>query len=101
MSSQIIRSIIVPVYRNEQNIRDLLQALDVLTRSLAGKTEVVFVVDGSPDRSGELLQQNLTLCTFPARLLFHSRNFGSFAAIRTGLVYARGDSFAVMAADLQ
>ncbi len=101
MSSQINRSIIVPVYRNEQNIRDLLQALDVLTRSLAGKTEVVFVVDGSPDRSGELLQQDLRFCTFPARLLFHSRNFGSFAAIRTGLVCARGDSFAVMAADLQ
>jgi glycosyltransferase involved in cell wall biosynthesis len=101
MSAQISRSIIIPVYRNEQNIPDLLQALDTLILSLAGKTEVVFVVDGSPDRSGDMLQQGLTSCTFPARLVFHSRNFGSFAAIRTGLVYARGDYFAAMAADLQ
>jgi glycosyltransferase involved in cell wall biosynthesis len=36
-----------------------------------------------------------------AQLLSHSRNFGAFAAIRTGLAAARGDDVAVMAADLQ
>ncbi len=101
MPQPIDQSIIIPVYRNEENIPDLLAALDQLTQSLGGATEVVLVVDGSPDRSGELLRQELRDCSFPARLLFHSRNFGSFTAIRTGLVYAQGDRFAAMAADLQ
>ncbi len=101
MSQSIDRSIIIPVYRNEENIPDLLPVLGQLTQSLEGVTEVVFVVDGSPDRSGDKLRAGLEGCAFPARLLFHSRNFGSFAAIRTGLVHARGAHFAAMAADLQ
>lgn len=101
MSQSIDRSIIIPVYRNEENIPDLLPVLGQLTQSLEGITEVVFVVDGSPDRSGDKLRAGLESCAFPARLLFHSRNFGSFAAIRTGLVHARGEHFAAMAADLQ
>ncbi|WP_296806978.1 glycosyltransferase family 2 protein [Thiocapsa sp.] len=101
MSQSIDRSIIIPVYRNEENIPDLLPVLGQLTQSLDGVTEVVFVVDGSPDRSGDKLRDGLERCAFPARLLFHSRNFGSFAAIRTGLVHARGEHFAAMAADLQ
>ncbi|EGV19423.1 glycosyltransferase family 2 protein [Thiocapsa marina] len=101
MSQSIDRSIIIPVYRNEENIPDLLPVLEQLTESLDGVTEVVFVVDGSPDRSGDALRAGLESCAFPARLLFHSRNFGSFAAIRTGLVHARGEHFAAMAADLQ
>lgn len=101
MSQSIDRSIIIPVYRNEENIPDLLPVLGQLTQSLDGVTEVVFVVDGSPDRSGDTLREGLERCAFPARLLFHSRNFGSFAAIRTGLVHARGEHFAAMAADLQ
>jgi glycosyltransferase involved in cell wall biosynthesis len=101
MPQSIDRSIIIPVYRNEENIPDLLPVLGQLTQSLDGVTEVVFVVDGSPDRSGDMLRARLEGCAFPARLLFHSRNFGSFAAIRTGLVHARGEHFAAMAADLQ
>jgi len=38
---------------------------------------------------------------FPAQIILHSRNFGSFAAIRTGLKAPRGQFMAVMAADLQ
>ena len=63
--------------------------------------EVVFVVDGSPDRSYEILREQLVKCAFSAELVCLSRNFGSFAAIRMGLSIARGPYFAVMAADLQ
>lgn len=101
MTFSIKRSLIIPVYRNEHNIPDLLSALEELTASLNGRTELVFVVDGSPDDSGKLLRERLSDIAFPAQLLFHSRNFGSFAAIRTGLIYSRGTSIAVMAADLQ
>ena len=62
---------------------------------------MVFVVDGSPDNSYALLSQLLPQAPYPSQLLLHSRNFGSFAAIRTGFQAAHGDHFGVIAADLQ
>lgn len=95
------RSLVIPVYRNEANIPDLLAALDRLNDDLGGDLEVIFVVDGSPDMSGALLVEALPHLHFPAKVAFHSRNFGSFAAARTGLELANGASIAGMAADLQ
>ena len=63
--------------------------------------DVVFVVDGSPDRSEALLRDLLPDSDFPARLVLLARNFGSYAAIRAGLAEAKGPYFATMAADLQ
>lgn len=94
-------SIVIPVYKNEASIPRLLEALSTMNHQLHGLLEAVFVVDGSPDRSFELLRAALGRLEFPAQLLAHSRNFGSFPAIRTGLAAARGDYFGVMAADLQ
>ncbi|AND71055.1 glycosyl transferase [Dyella thiooxydans] len=94
-------SVIVPIYRNEASIPRLLQALSAINDSLDDGIEAVFVVDGSPDRSYAILHEALAGLAFPAQLLAHSRNFGSFPAIRSGLQAARGDHFAVMAADLQ
>ena len=78
-----------------------MAALNELDVSLDRNLETIFVVDGSPDRCYEVLKSLLPSLTFSAQLLAHSRNFGSFAAVRTGLAAARGDYFAVMAADLQ
>jgi glycosyltransferase involved in cell wall biosynthesis len=94
-------SLIVPVYRNEASIAELLAALGGLHRALSGALEVVFVVDGSPDRCHELLREQLPSAGLNANLLLLTRNFGAFAAVRAGLAQARGEFFAVMAADLQ
>lgn len=94
-------SVIIPVYKNEESILRLIDALSSINQSLDCKMEAVFVVDGSPDKSFELLKNAIEQMNFSAQLLAHSRNFGSFAAIRTGLIAARGDFFGVMAADLQ
>ena len=94
-------SIIIPVYKNEQNITRLLVALEDLNQKLGSDLECVFVVDGSPDKSFEILKQNLPSVKFQSQLLAHSRNFGSFPAIRSGLHAAKGIYLAVMAADLQ
>lgn len=94
------RSLVIPVYRNEENVPSLVNALDGLSRTLQS-LEVVCVIDGSPDRSGELLVRASEQADFSLRVVFHSRNFGAFTAIRTGLEYATGDNIAVMAADLQ
>jgi glycosyltransferase involved in cell wall biosynthesis len=94
-------SVIVPVYKNADSIPRLIQALTDMNETLDGKLEVVFVVDGSPDESFALLKKELGNMSFSAQLLAHSRNFGSFPAIRTGLMAATGEYFGVMAADLQ
>lgn len=97
----MLYSLVIPVYKNESGIPALLDALVKLTPPQPGQLEVVFVVDGSPDRCYALLRDALPKLPFRSQLLLHSRNYGAFAAVRTGLAAAKGDFFAVMAADLQ
>lgn len=94
-------SLVVPVYRNEDSLPELLRVVAELSSTVAGGVEGVFVVDGSPDASAQLLARELPAQPFASRLLCLSRNFGSFAAIRAGLAAGDGDLYAVMAADLQ
>jgi glycosyltransferase involved in cell wall biosynthesis len=94
-------SLIVPVYKNEAFIGELIARCERLNHALGGALEVVIVVDGSPDRSYEKLAEALPSADFASRLVALSRNFGSFAAIRAGLQLARGPYFTMMAADLQ
>lgn len=94
-------SLVIPVYLNEENIPDLLDAINSLEKQLNGTLEIVFVVDGSPDRSYVLLAEALSSFPIASQLLALSRNFGSFAAIRVGIEVARGENIAVIAADLQ
>lgn len=94
-------SLIIPVYGNEESIPDLIAAIDRLATNLDTDLEAIFVVDGSPDQSYPRLRDLLPAAAFHSQLLLHARNFGSFAAIRSGLAAARGDYLAVMAADLQ
>jgi len=94
-------SLVIPVYRNEENLDRLLLELCGLRERLAEELEVVFVVDGSPDRCLEILQQKLPTMPLRSRLVSLSRNFGSFSAVLAGLNEGRGDYFAVLAADLQ
>lgn len=94
-------SLVVPIFRNEKNIPNLIAALEQLNSALKNNLEVVFVIDGSPDRAGELLIAAQESSGFRSVIAFHSRNFGAFVAIRSGLELARGKYIAVMAADLQ
>src|SRR5664279_4589581 len=94
-------SLVIPVYKNEANLDRLLAELAKLADAVAEEFEVVFVVDGSPDRCLEILRERLPALPLRTQLLALSRNFGSFAAIAAGLSRARGNCMAVMAADLQ
>lgn len=96
-----INSLVIPVYQNAENIPALHQALIDLHRQMTEPWEVVYVIDGSPDASEYLLRERLAEAPYPSQLICHARNFGSAAAIRTGLAHARGSRLAVMAADLQ
>ncbi len=96
-----MNSLVIPVYKNEANLERLLAELLKLADRVSGEFEVVFVVDGSPDRCLQILRETLPLLPLRTQLLSLSRNFGSFAAIAAGLERARGNCMAVMAADLQ
>ncbi len=99
--SAIRYSVIVPVYRNRDSIPELVDRLVSLSNRRSGTVEAVFVVDGSPDDSLEVLRAKLTDGPMPAQLVSLSRNFGSFSAVRAGLTLVRGEYVGVMAADLQ
>jgi glycosyltransferase involved in cell wall biosynthesis len=94
-------SIVVPLYRSEENLPDLFRELGRIAQEAPGQVELVFVNDGSPDRSAEVVAEHLERLPAPAQLIRLSRNFGAFSAIAAGLKHARGDYFAVIAADLQ
>jgi glycosyltransferase involved in cell wall biosynthesis len=94
-------SLIIPVYKNEANLDRLLPALLDLSAKSPEPMEVIFVIDGSPDRCEQILRQRLPGLALRSRLLVLSRNFGAFAAIAAGLHAGTGDYFTVMAADLQ
>jgi glycosyltransferase involved in cell wall biosynthesis len=99
--AEVMYSLVIPVYGNEANLDRLLGELVKLGSRVAGEFEVLFVVDGSPDRCLEILRERLPSLPLRTQLLSLSRNFGSFAAVAAGLENARGSCMAVMAADLQ
>lgn len=94
-------SIVVPLYRSEENLPRLFTELTRIVGLAPSPVELVFVNDGSPDRSAEIVAAALRGLPCTSQLLSLSRNFGAFAAISAGLQHARGDYFAVIAADLQ
>lgn len=94
-------TLVVPVYKNESNISPLVSAIVKINEEMMGAIQAVFVVDGSPDRSLETLHACILKSDLTAHIVSHSRNFGSFAAIKTGLQYVESEYYAVMAADLQ
>ena len=101
MTDAIRYSVVVPVYKNAASLPEVVARLEEMALRLDAPLEVVFVVDGSPDDSARVLRELLPTSALGSQLICHARNFGSFAAIRTGFLAARGEYIAAMAADLQ
>lgn len=103
MAKQLL-SIVIPIFNEESIIEELASRLSaLLTRFETQKEldcEVVFINDGSVDRSLELLR-GVTARDGRYRLLSFSRNFGHQMAITAGMDRAEGDAVVVMDADLQ
>lgn len=94
-------SVVIPVYNEEENLRELcrrlLQALPKINRSF----EIIFIDDGSSDRSWEILQDIYTQNPDHLRALQFSRNFGQHRAIFAGLQASKGQVVVTLDADLQ
>jgi dolichol-phosphate mannosyltransferase len=92
-------SVIVPVYNEIAHIDELLQAI----HASSVKKEIIIVDDGSTDGTREKLQAmplDLTNNN-DVTVVFHERNHGKGAAIRTALNYARGEYVLIQDSDLE
>jgi glycosyltransferase involved in cell wall biosynthesis len=93
-------SIIVPLYFEEDNVRLLHEAICAAVRPLGLRTEIVFVDDGSKDRTFERCLE-LPRINPDLRLIKFRRNAGQTAAMAAGIDHARGDVLITMDGDLQ
>ena len=99
--SQLL-SVVVPVFQNESNLPHTVPALLALRDKLDGcALELLFVDDGSSDRSFELLQGFAAQHADVIRVVRLARNFGQTPAVQAGLRFARGDCVGIISADLQ
>jgi polyisoprenyl-phosphate glycosyltransferase len=95
-------SIVVPVYYNEQNLPDTVPQLLALADKLPKYwLELVFVDDGSGDRSLSILLDFRQQYPDRIKVVKLTRNFGSMAALQAGFAVASGDCVGVITADLQ
>jgi dolichol-phosphate mannosyltransferase len=98
--SRTLLSVVVPLLNEQDNLRELHRRLVAVTESLGVDRQLVFVDDGSTDRSAEILAQ-LATEDRTVEILRFSRNFGHEAASTAGLDHARGDAVVLIDADLQ
>ncbi len=89
-------SVVIPVYNEVSTIREIVvrvQAVDL-------EKEIIIVDDGSTDGTREQLQE-ITLSQKNVRVVYHDRNQGKGAALRTGFEGATGDIVIIQDADLE
>lgn len=100
MSQLIQYSIVVPVYNEEEVIHETYRRLTEVMRSTGEAYELLFVNDGSRDRTDEIIKA-YSQKDESVILLDFSRNFGHQIAITAGMDYSRGKAVVVIDADLQ
>lgn len=93
-------SVVVPVFNEEENLPELYRRLTAVLGTAASSWEILFVDDGSRDRSWEIIR-GLAENDPRVRGLRFSRNFGHQMAFAAGLDHARGQAVVIMDADLQ
>ena len=95
-------SIVIPIYQNEENIHSTMMALLALQHKIDGYSlQLIFVDDGSTDKSYELLNEYYHEHPSIIKLVMLTKNFGQSQAIREGIRLADGDCIGVISADLQ
>ena len=92
-------TVVIPVYNERGMVEEVLQRV----AEAPLRKEVIVVDDGSDDGSREILERLSEHATLPDGLLilFHERNRGKGAAVRTGIAQATGDWILIQDADLE
>lgn len=93
-------SVIVPCFNEEDVIAHTHQRLSATLRGITPDHEIIYIDDGSRDRTGAMLA-DIQRSAPEVRVIRLSRNFGHQIAVTAGLDYARGDAVVLIDADLQ
>lgn len=94
-------SIVIPMYFEEEVAEECYnRTLNVLEKLKEYDYEIIFVNDGSKDRTLEILE-NIASKNKKVKVVSLSRNFGHQAAVTAGLKYTTGDAVVIMDADMQ
>ncbi len=93
-------SVVIPIYNEEENITALYEELFQVLQDIKYSYEIIFIDDGSSDRSLELLDQ-ISKTDVSVVVVSFRRNFGQTAAMSAGFDYAQGDIIITMDGDLQ
>lgn len=100
MTDDPLLSIVIPVYNEEENLPELLQRLNESLLAIGRPYEVIFVNDGSRDRSLQILKE--ASASDPClKVVDFNRNYGQHAAVFAGFEACRGDVIVTLDADLQ
>ena len=100
MTNCVDLSLVIPIYNEEAVLPELLKRARSALDALGKPWEIVFVDDGSADRSFDMLRD--AAGTDPrVKVLSFSRNFGHQTAITAGIEHAAGRAVVVMDGDLQ
>ncbi len=94
-------SVVIPVYNEEQGLQALFDRLYPALDKLAISYEVIFVNDGSRDRSAAILREQYQARPDVTRVILFSGNFGQHMAIMAGFEHCRGQRVVTLDADLQ
>ncbi len=94
-------SVIIPVYNEELALPALFARLYPALDKLALKYEIIFVNDGSRDRSTAVLRTQFDARPDTTRVVLLAGNYGQHMAIMAGFEYSRGDIVVTLDADLQ
>lgn len=97
---KIYITIIVPVYREETNIRPFLQRMESVLKKMGVSYEILFCLDPSPDNTEQIILDEIQR-NEKIRLIKFSRRFGQPAATMAGLHFCKGDICIVIDVDLQ
>ncbi len=98
--NKIDLSVVIPVYNEEENLSVLCSSLSLVFKKLGVSYEVIFVDDGSFDKSFNILV-GLREKDDRIKILKLSRNFGHQIAITAGINYSSGNAVITIDADLQ
>jgi len=94
-------SLVIPMYYEEQVAEECYKRVSKVLRNLKEYNyEIIFVNDGSKDKTLEILEK-LAKIDDNVKIISFSRNFGHQAAVTAGLKYVSGDAIIIMDADLQ
>ncbi len=94
-------SVVIPVYNEEPGLAALFARLYAALDALQLRYEIVFVNDGSRDRSAQLLAEQFERRPDVTRVILFNGNFGQHRAILAGFEYCRGERIVTLDADLQ